>query len=157
MSIFPIIKHVEYAKDEMVFERGHEALGVVFMLSGEVSVQSPYDKSTVGVLRASTDESGKQEWVRETLASGRLVTTDPWRGCFGESSLLGHRRSHTCIASETTVAYFIDKQDLLQLFATNGRAAGIPSGTRALVDPASSAQSAPPSAPLSDQPSSPYC
>ena len=62
LSIFPILKPVEYAPGEHVFERGHEALSVLFLLSGKVTVFSSNDDETViATMRVSRDSSGTEE------------------------------------------------------------------------------------------------
>jgi len=119
MEVFPLIKPVSYAKNEVVFQRGEPSRDLIFLLTGEVSVVSPLDGGITSlitpteeiVLSKSVDPSKPQEHVMSLEHSG----------CFGESVLTGRRRQATHIAASWCETLVLTKEDLIGLFEKNPR------------------------------------
>jgi hypothetical protein len=81
MEVFPLIKPVSYAKNEVVFQRGEPSRDLIFLLTGEVSVVSPLDGGITSlitpteeiVLSKSVDPSKPQVTCRSgTIAIAHL-------------------------------------------------------------------------------------
>ena len=120
MEVFPLIKPVSYAKQEVVFQRGEPSRDLIFLLKGEVKVLSPLD-GNVSSLITPTQEIVLAKPTAKNKAQEPVMQLEH-SGCFGETVLTGRRRQYTHVAAAWCETLVLTKDDLIVLFEKNPRA-----------------------------------